>query len=631
MIALTSAELVERTEVILEDTGNAVFLADAISSQLQDALKKASFYIPWMVRQTLFAIAGSRELDLSTIDNLRYIQDIEYPIDRDPRRFRNFSEFHNTLRMDIDSKPTAGIQQKDNLLTTGQSNQVLTGTVTFTANSTAVTGSGTAFTTELRVGYYISPTSGTVWYRVAKITDDTNLVLAEVVKTADGGANTGTYYWFQPVYLYCAKNHYVEKTQTDFVGAIDLAAGYAKDSGIVRVDALGTGTMPRDMLFTIAGVDGVYRITDDATIGTNEADIFFDPPLKGVAGNDAVVTFYGSSLTDELEAIIPDYTAGLVARNWVGNARTQIASAITLHTTITTAIGKLGTEAVLAIDDLAKSRTEINKVDISGVVTAVNQIQKQVDRAEAEIKAGKAFIGKKNDAAIDLLNKVEERVDKAISDVGMAKSKIVDRTTEAIASVDAMAAQTTLGIADLASGRALQNLIPIGGNPVVKYIQSAGSQYQAAVAKSGEAVANLRVRGMGTEHLNGAGVELQAGLAKVSLANSYLNVDRPSTLHNNNAARELQAANTLFSKANVLLNLDVKSAPLVRNAQVEIQAGNAYLGQGNSYLNQLAARLRIVNSVNTLQVWADRKIEESERKLKGLSKPRQKNYNYPRS
>jgi hypothetical protein len=55
----------------------------------------------------------------------------------------------------------------------------LTGTVTFTNASTAISGSGTAFTTELKAGDYIkkSAESETNYVRISYIVDDTNLVL----------------------------------------------------------------------------------------------------------------------------------------------------------------------------------------------------------------------------------------------------------------------------------------------------------------------------------------------------------------------------------------------------------------------------------------------------------------------
>ena len=52
----------------------------------------------------------------------------------------------------------------------------LTGTVGFTLNSTAVTGSGTAFTTELAIGDFILGGDSN-WYEVITITNDTAMVL----------------------------------------------------------------------------------------------------------------------------------------------------------------------------------------------------------------------------------------------------------------------------------------------------------------------------------------------------------------------------------------------------------------------------------------------------------------------
>ncbi|KKN70388.1 hypothetical protein LCGC14_0430830 [marine sediment metagenome] len=486
MAALTDAELTDRVEEILEDGSNAIFTAASISSQLQDDLKTVSFYKPWEIRQTLFARDGSRELSLSTIDNLIDIDEVEYPIDRDPRAFRSFEENHQMLIMDIRAKPSATIQQKDILLTTGTENQVLTGTVTFTANSTAVTGSGTAFSTELQVGYYISPTSLTAWYRVASITDDTNLVLAEVVKTNDGGADTGTYYWFRPVYLYCNKNHYVEKTQTDLAGAIDLVAGYAKDSWMVHVDALGTGTMPRDMLFTIAGVDGVYRITDDATIGSSEADIFFDPPLKGVAADNSVVTFYASSLDKELESVLPDYTAAKVALNWVGDTRTTQDNVRTILDTTNTELDKVGARLTNAVAHITSGAGEITDKR-AAAITELDLANQMIDDSETDL-----------DAATSLINTV------TIGDNPVGK-----RINSAMARLSNSRAEINLARGYLvphSTGLAYSNL-------AARELQAANGYISEGTSYINEAMARLRTSTLQLTHLqNWANRKLEATL-----------------------------------------------------------------------------------------------------------------------
>jgi len=64
----------------------------------------------------------------------------------------------------------------------------LTGNITFTLNSQAVTGSGTAFTTELEPGDWIRKTTTDDWYEVLTIIDNDNLVLdSEYLGTTGAG------------------------------------------------------------------------------------------------------------------------------------------------------------------------------------------------------------------------------------------------------------------------------------------------------------------------------------------------------------------------------------------------------------------------------------------------------------
>ncbi len=67
----------------------------------------------------------------------------------------------------------------------------LTGTLTFTQNSKTVTGSGTAFTTELVVGDWIRATTSTTYYRVSSIASDTSLTLERLFEDATESGVTG--------------------------------------------------------------------------------------------------------------------------------------------------------------------------------------------------------------------------------------------------------------------------------------------------------------------------------------------------------------------------------------------------------------------------------------------------------
>ena len=67
-------------------------------------------------------------------------------------------------------------------------NFTLTGTLTFTIASTAITGVGTAFTTELAERNYIRATTSTTWYKIASIESDTALTLeSNFLETTETG------------------------------------------------------------------------------------------------------------------------------------------------------------------------------------------------------------------------------------------------------------------------------------------------------------------------------------------------------------------------------------------------------------------------------------------------------------
>lgn len=75
----------------------------------------------------------------------------------------------------------------DDILTTG----ALTGTATFTNASTAVSGSGTAFLTDVNIGSLIKLDADGTYVVVASVTDDTNLVLIDTYPDT-GGAGAST-------------------------------------------------------------------------------------------------------------------------------------------------------------------------------------------------------------------------------------------------------------------------------------------------------------------------------------------------------------------------------------------------------------------------------------------------------
>jgi len=295
------ATLVDEIEAILGDTSNEIFsAANDVRPAYLAGLKDISLISPYKVNHWMTARNKSRYISTATLSDLIEPNYAIWPIklvdsdgglisDSDLDNNRHNVEWEDgQIRLDINNYPSA------------QTTDTLTGTVTFSDGSTAISGSGTAFTTELRAGYYIRKSGSTNWYRIASVTDATNLVLATSCATADDGADTVslTSYWRNDVLVNCNKVHY-STTQTDVAGAVKGAT--AKGSWSIVVDALGTGVMDKNIIFTIAGVDGVYRNTATATITTNEATLTIEPALLGIAADNAVVTFYPTSLTPTLE------------------------------------------------------------------------------------------------------------------------------------------------------------------------------------------------------------------------------------------------------------------------------------------------------------------------------------------
>lgn len=77
----------------------------------------------------------------------------------------------------------------------------LTGTPTFTNGSIVVTGSGTAFTTELNTDYYIKRDSDgdTAWAKVARIYSDTSLELDTAYTGTTGGSASSKSFWVRSI------------------------------------------------------------------------------------------------------------------------------------------------------------------------------------------------------------------------------------------------------------------------------------------------------------------------------------------------------------------------------------------------------------------------------------------------
>jgi len=82
------------------------FQEDELDLHIADCLVEISQRRPYEVKETKTTKA-SRDLDISTIEDLLEVDKVEFPVGSDPPDYRNVSIFGDTLTIDIDTKPTA--------------------------------------------------------------------------------------------------------------------------------------------------------------------------------------------------------------------------------------------------------------------------------------------------------------------------------------------------------------------------------------------------------------------------------------------------------------------------------------------------------------------------------------------
>jgi len=355
----TRAEIIDAAELMLEDNSNTIFSAATLSSLLDNALVEASIYAPQVVNHWVTARNKSKTVDTESLSDILKVNYAVYPVDIlgsdgddvddspiDTNRRNVISEF-NSIRLNLAEAPYA------------KKSATLTGTVTSTEDSVSVSGSGSLFTTELRAGYYLKV--GAEWIRISSITSDTALILSRLAPST----STITDYWRSDVILNCSKRHYAT-TQTDLAGAINagVASGYANGVWTINVDGLGTGQIDGGTVFKIDGTNGFYRVTKDATITIGAATLYIEPCLYSRATENAVVTFYPTSLNPALELQIINLVAGHAALNWIGEGRTMILASIADIDASDTPIGAVASRLAQSTSDLTSGRGYVNSVPV---------------------------------------------------------------------------------------------------------------------------------------------------------------------------------------------------------------------------------------------------------------------------
>jgi len=311
-----------------EATEKQDFASDEIDMHIGDVVAEISERSPYAVKEVLTTVVNSRVLDISSIDDLLEIERLEYPIGYDPREFRNLNYLDSeTIEIDTTLVPSAG------------GSDTLTGTVTFTTGSGAVTGSGTSFEDELAVSYLIRPSGGTRWYRVASITSDTALTLDEPVRSADTGADTVdlTEYCYEAVYLYCRKLHQLTDESSTLTPRLErvLIDGAVAKVALSWINQVRVQV--KEAVAKIAGIDSAIgqmsaRITQAVSDLTTGRPMIDETRATADAAIDKMTERITQALTDLATGrptIGKVNVGGQPQRDFIAMAATELGSAAT--------------------------------------------------------------------------------------------------------------------------------------------------------------------------------------------------------------------------------------------------------------------------------------------------------------
>ena len=109
MAKYTDAQFINHISTVLMDTGTAIWSTAHISHEMQQQLRVISRYRPVLAFSTVTFASTAKELVSTALTTM--IGDpvaMEYEVNKDPKRYRNFEFRDGTVIPDINFTPTSG-------------------------------------------------------------------------------------------------------------------------------------------------------------------------------------------------------------------------------------------------------------------------------------------------------------------------------------------------------------------------------------------------------------------------------------------------------------------------------------------------------------------------------------------
>jgi len=102
---LTEMRTIVRRDLHDEDAENYRWTNDELDRHIAHAVKEFSETIPYEQKATKATTSGSREIDISTINNRVMVEAVEYPVGRFPKRYQRFALWADTVTLLGDEVP----------------------------------------------------------------------------------------------------------------------------------------------------------------------------------------------------------------------------------------------------------------------------------------------------------------------------------------------------------------------------------------------------------------------------------------------------------------------------------------------------------------------------------------------
>jgi hypothetical protein len=96
---LSDMRTLVRRDLKDEDAANYRWQDNEIDRAIGRAVAELSRYCPREMKSTIATVAGSREIDISTLTDRVSVDRIEFPIGETPRQFQRFSVYQDTLTL----------------------------------------------------------------------------------------------------------------------------------------------------------------------------------------------------------------------------------------------------------------------------------------------------------------------------------------------------------------------------------------------------------------------------------------------------------------------------------------------------------------------------------------------------